>query len=123
MNKAKLTDATNGAFSEPAYRCIDREWMVVGKFCRCTYNGDQTWDVWLCNPEDIRAGLTQRRVRSIAQKVRVNCRFIELTGEGVYPSMTTAELLINRHLLGIRKRRAIVSRPSTPSSQYMRCKP
>ncbi len=123
MNKAKLIEASHVAFSEPAYRCIDREWIVVGKFCRCGYNGDQTWDVWLCNPKDIRAGLSHRRIRSIANKVRANCRFIELTGEGVYPSITTTELILDRHLLGIRKRRTSDSKSLCQPPQSMRIMP
>lgn len=108
--RAELEQITSKAFSSSAYRCIDDEWIIVGKHCRCAYLGSNCWDVWVCNPADLVAGLTQRKVRSIAARIAelfpLPGGFIELTGEGVYPCMSTAELLQSAPVLGIKKRRA-----------------
>ena len=105
ITKRELRELTNHKISDLAIRCVDDEWQIVGKFCRCSYLGNNTWDVWICNPDNLTAGLSQRKVRSIARNLRLNAPFRELTGEGVCDSVTTEALLLNRAVLGIRKRR------------------
>jgi len=106
-----LEDVTGKAFATSAYQCADDEWMVQGKFCRCSYLGNDCWDVWLCNPDNIRDGLTQRRVRSIHARIiefaRQEVPFRELTGEGVYPVISTELLTKCAPLLGIKRRRKV----------------
>ena len=111
MNRrADLQRLTQRAFSASAYRSIDDEWQVVGKYCRCTYLGNDHWDVWLCNPKDMVSGLSQRKVRAISARIAAtelrNGGFRELTGEGVYDAMPTATLLKSARYLGIKGRRA-----------------
>lgn len=107
--RADLEQVTRRAFSGPAYRCVDDEWQVVGKFCRCAYLGNGHWDVWVCNPSDIAAGLTSRKVSGIVRRIaEISPRsgpFHELTGEGYYPTMPTEVLLRSMAPLGISKRR------------------
>lgn len=111
MNRLDLEQLTGKAFSSSAYRCIDDEWQVAGKFCRAVYLGNGHWDVWLCNTADLDAGLSQRKIRSIAAGIAENGPvaggFRELTGEGVYQRMLTAHLLQNAPLLGIKRRRSV----------------
>jgi hypothetical protein len=108
--RADLETITQKAFSSTAYRIVDDEYIVVGKHCRCAYLGNDCWDIWLCNPADLVAGLSQRKVRSISARIAEilpqQGGFRELTGEGVYPSMSTADLLRSAPLLGIKRRRA-----------------
>ena len=107
--RAELEQVTQKAFSSTAYRSVDDEWIVVGRYCRCAYLGSDQWNVWICNPADLVSGLSQRKVRAIAARIAdllpLKGGFKELTGEGAYPSMSTADLLRSAPLLGIKKRR------------------
>lgn len=111
MTLQVLKEVSRNSFAHSAYRLIDDEPTIVGKWCRCTYLDHGLWDVWLCNPENIAAGLTVRKVRSIHAQITQNSRgpgpFRELTGEGVYLGMPTDVLILNRIVLGIPKRRAV----------------
>lgn len=109
MSDAQLEQVTSKKSSSTAYRCIDDEWQVVGKYCRWSYLGKDQRDVWICNPADLVAGLTQRKVRGISNRIAdllpVQTGFRELTGEGVYESMFTADFLRSAPLLGIKRRK------------------
>ena len=107
ITKRELRELTNHKISDLAIRCVDDSWEIVGKFCRCSYLGDNNWDVWICNPDNLTAGLSQRKLRAIARKVPPGTTFRELTGEGLYDCMPTEALLLNMRVLGIRKRRVV----------------
>ena len=108
-NRRDLEGITGNAFASSAYQNVDGEWILRGKFCRCAYLGNKRWDVWLCNPQNIRDGLTQRKVRSITARIAElspqEVPFRELTGEGVYPVMYTDLLVKSAFLLGIKRKR------------------
>ena len=111
MSLLELKEKTCNTFAHAAYQIIDDEPIVVGVWCRCAYIGNDLWDVWLCNPLDLRSGLSQRRINSIRSRMaeisgRLGpCR--ELTGEGIYLAMPTDIFLRSRLALGIPKRRAV----------------
>ena len=102
--KKSLRALTRGELSDRCIQKIEGEWQLVGTYCRCTLLPDgDAWDVWVCNPADLRAGLGQRRVRAI-RKSMPDLKFTELTGEGFFPRVPTARLLDSRVNLGLRKR-------------------
>jgi hypothetical protein len=111
MSLLELKEKTRNAFSHAAYQIIDDEPIVVGTWCRCAYIGNDLWDVWLCNPLDLRSGLSQRRINSIRSRIAEISRrpgpYRELTGEGIYLAMPTDIFLRSRLALGIPKRRAV----------------
>lgn len=47
---------------------LDPEWAVVGKYCRIT-PVPGSWDVWLCNPRDLAAGLSSRKLTSMLKAI------------------------------------------------------
>lgn len=108
VTKRDLEAITQDSFARNAIRKIDEEWTVVGRFCRCVYNGDETWDVWLCNPDNLAQGLSERKVSAIYGRIADKCPdagpFRRLTGEGIYPSMPTETFLLSASFLGIRRR-------------------
>lgn len=112
MNTEELKQLTKQAFAHSAY-VSDWEGIaeVVGRWCRASYNGDGTWDVWVCNTKDLAAGLSSRRLNALiraveAEKSPTRTQLQRLTGEAVYPAMPTDTLLIIAPLLGVKKRRA-----------------
>ena len=119
VTKRELRELTNNKFSDLAIQCVDDEWQIVGKFCRCSYKGNNTWDVWICNPDTLAAGLSQRKLRAITKIIPTGSTFRELTGEGVYQSMSIEALLLSRSVLGIRKRR-VVSEQQKENLAYWR---
>lgn len=108
MTLPELKDLTGNAFAGPCYRMKDGEPVIVGKYCVCAYNGDDTWDVWLCSPDDVATGLTPQRLHAIAQYVEKSPgesgAYKPLTGEGVYTGMPTKILIRCASRLGIRRK-------------------
>jgi len=69
MTLSELKHFTGNAFAGSCYRIRGGEPVITGKHCVCTYNGDDTWDVWLCSPDDVAKGLTAQRLHAITQHV------------------------------------------------------
>ena len=89
------------------------EWVVQGKYCILSPLDDSTWDLWICNPDDLCAGLHQKsvnhRVRKL-EKVPQNRPFTILKGEahitlpGLDDLVSNPDLL---RLLGIRRKKQL----------------
>ena len=111
MNKTQIFSAFDGKISKTAIQCIDDEWQIKGKWCYVAPddNNGNVWDIWLCNPNDIAVGLSQRRVRSInhALESTGKMEFNELTGEAWGKVRDKEVILENLKLLGIRKKRIV----------------
>jgi hypothetical protein len=109
MTLADFKELTGNAFAGPCYRSRDDEPVIVGKWCICGYNGDGTWDVWLCSPEEIAKGLSPQRLHAITQYVASlpvkSGPYRALTGEGTYTAMPTDTLIRCASRLGIKRRR------------------
>jgi len=111
MNKADIYKAFGDKISKTAIQCIDDEWRIKGKWCYVTPDDEQgeIWDIWICNPENIAAGLSQRRFKSIIHALESTGKvgFNELTGEAWGKVTDKSLILENLKLLGIRKKRQV----------------
>jgi hypothetical protein len=111
----ELEQLTRKTFSRPSIVLIDDEPHVVGKFCNASYLGDDKWDVWVHNPKDIPAGLSNRKVTNIQAAVQEACKdcgpFRRLEGEGVFLAMPTHCLITVHRVLGIKARQKHGGRP------------
>ncbi len=109
LNKEGIYCAFGGRISKKAIQLIDDEWRIVGKWCYVTQDDEHVWDIWICNPADIAAGLGQRKVRNMlhALKSCVGEPFHELTGEAWGKVRGTQLILNNLAVLGIRKKRTV----------------
>ena len=111
MNKADIYKAFEDKISSTVIQLRYDEWVIKGKFCIVAPDDEDggVWDIWICNPDDIAAGLSQRRVRNITQALESTGKmeFNELTGEA-WGKVRDKEVILNNHkLLGIRKKRQI----------------
>jgi hypothetical protein len=108
LRKQDLDALTDNRISRLCYQQEYDDLYVVGKYSKSTYNGDGTWDVWLCNPTDIAAGLGQKAAfmaRAIASSTMEAGPFTRLDGEGYYRAMPTATFLESLQILGVRRRK------------------
>ena len=109
MTKEEIYNAFNGKISRTAI--IDRggEYVVQGKYCIAAPEEDSIWDVWVCNPKNISAGLSQKRVNSTLSALQgCDKRPIRvLTGEGWVKVAGTEKIIANLAPLGIPRKRKI----------------
>jgi hypothetical protein len=91
-----------------AIKCIDDEWIIIGKFCRVTPMKPSVWDVWICDSNFPDAGLGQRKVNNIVrelEKTLLNRTLTICDGEA-FVTLHDAEVISqNLKLLGIRRKR------------------
>ncbi len=110
MNKHEIFRAFDQKISPKSIVQRNDEYVVQGKFCVVAPLGNNEFDIWICNPDDLYNGLGQRKVRNIAAKLfksAVGTMFTELTGEG-YGVVAGAEIILqNLELLGIKKKRVV----------------
>lgn len=95
--------------SSSAFKIIDGELNIVGRYCRISLEGDGLFDIWICNHADIQKGLSTVRVRNIISRLNppVGSPFHELTGEA-WGRVQGKEIILQNHpLLGIRKKRRV----------------
>ncbi len=110
MNKQEILNAFDQKISLKSIVRRDDEYVIQGKFCVVAPIGNNKFDIWICNPDDLYNGLGQRKVRNIAAKLfksEVGTTFTELTGEGYGVVAGTEIILQNLELLGIKKKRQI----------------
>ena len=115
MNKTEIHDALERKLSKTAIRSDwfgDDDWHVRGKWGRITPSELEPgrWDVWICNPSDLAAGLTEHRVTSLLKKIedRVD-RHVDVTrldGEA-HMTLKTAEVISILPVMGVRKARVV----------------
>ena len=108
MTKREMEALTRNRFSRNSIRDVNGEMTVVGKYCRCTYNGADRWDIWVCNHENIAQGLSERKIAAIDTRISQNTPektgSYRFAGEGAYLGIPTDKLLLNGPLLGIKGR-------------------
>ena len=100
--------------SSASIKCIDDEWMIVGKFCQVTPMKPGVWDLFICNPQNLYDGLGQRKVNYIARELKKSLLNRTLTicdGEAFVTLHGTEVISQNLKLLGIKKKR--VDSPET----------
>lgn len=113
----QLKETTGNSFAHKSYLPESEGGpAVVGKFAICEPLHDGFWDVWLCNTEDMAAGIGTRKLNNIISAIEVSESSAtgplrRLDGEAVYARMPTDVLLRIHRLLGIRTRRK-----ATPTS-------
>jgi hypothetical protein len=116
--KARTKQASKlvgGLISKTCIRKRDGEWVILGKKCVISPLDDGTWDLWICNPADLAAGLHQKTVNNIVrklEKVPQKGPFVVLNGEAYVHLPGIAGLATNRdllRLLGIRCRKRLTS--------------
>lgn len=104
-----------GEVSKSAFRNIDGEWNLVGKFCRIiedsekTKNNDAIFDVWICNHADLSKGLGTKKLGNIIRSLKLYCSepFHELSGESYVKVQGTESIIRNLRSLGIRAKRKL----------------
>jgi len=123
MIKLKIIDAFEDKISSTAIQFRYDEWVFKGKFCIVApdYEDGGVWDIWICNPDDIAAGLSQRRVRNIIQALESTGKmeFNELTGEAWGKVSDKNVILGNLKLLGIRKKRVMSPEQASKNAEVL----
>lgn len=118
MNKSEIHTALEKRASKSAIQAtwlgIDDDWHVRGKWGRITPSDlePDRWDVWVCNPNDIAAGLTEHRVTSVLKKIADrldrNVDVTRLDGEA-HMTLETKEVIEILPAMGVRKARVVSS--------------
>ena len=108
MNQTDIFNAFNGIISKTAIINRDGEYMIRGKWCFIANEGN-IWDIWLCNPVNLAAGLGTRKLRSMLQRLRghVKTPFVELDGEAWCKEAGIEGILTSLAVLGIRKKKKV----------------
>ncbi len=110
MTKKDLYEGFGGEISKLAIVRKNSEWVIQGKNCVIAFIGDNTYDLWICDPDDPQKGLGHTKVRNIVRillKSAVGTKFRELNGEADTKVQGTDLILQNLNLLGIRKKRYV----------------
>jgi len=104
--KAIIFDFFDKKISKSAIRKWDDGFSVIGNTCIVNLEPDGVIDVWICNPEDMYAGLGQKAVkhRRRAFESYDTSAVIKLDGEAWVKTRDKNLVLRNLKLLGIRKR-------------------
>ena len=97
-------------FSSSAFKTIDRERRIVGKFCEVTILDDGTFDVWIVRPD--REPISKRKLKCIIKGIvsLPSCSPEEsgtiqaLDGEGYIQTSNQALVREIAFLCGVRKR-------------------
>lgn len=111
--KQAIFDALDRNVSEACIVKRDGEWVVQGKRCILAPWDDHGWDLWICHPEDMYAGLPQKTVNNIVRKLDIvpqDRPFVVLNGEAHTQLPDIVCLAKNRdllRLLGIRCRKQL----------------
>jgi len=92
-------------YSKTAYRVIDGEPALVGKFGRITQLDNGDFDVWFVGPD--LSPLGSRKLTVIAQNLPLDWQLIRLTGEGIVQGRGAAFLHEAASLCGVRKKRRV----------------
>jgi len=107
------------------------EYAIVGKFCRVVDMDSGGWDVWLCNPRDLAAGLGTGKLHNIIRGIEHRCfgidpgsinfaartpggrraiingRWNVLDGEAYTQTLGVDDILRSVDLLGISRKREV----------------
>lgn len=91
--------------SSSAFRVIDGEERMVGKFGEVSVLDDGLYDIWLIGRG--MKPLSKRKLRSIIGKFPQGARFTELTGEAFTQVGATNAIIKSLSLLGIKRKRVL----------------
>lgn len=111
----EVSAALNGKIAKASIREIDGSPAVIGRTCIATPMANGTWDVWICNSEDLRAGLGQRAVTNRLRRLKhyaLKGSVVVASGEAwlrVHSIQFLADDPDLCRLLGIRRKREISS--------------
>lgn len=117
LTKTQIHRAFNGRVSKSMLSdqwCgVTDEWAIVGKYCRILPAKDEgtlVWDVFICNPDDVMDGLTERKLSAILR--RIEERLGKDPSATLYDGeaavlMTADEVVACLDILGIRKARVV----------------
>jgi hypothetical protein len=95
--------------SSSAFKLIDGELTIVGKWCRIALDDDGEIDLWICNTADMLAGLGTLKLRNVISRInyRVGSTLRELNGEAWGKVRGKEIILENLPVLGIKKKRRV----------------
>ena len=108
--------------SSVAFKVIDGELNIIGKWCRITLEDNGGFDVWICNTADIQKGLGAQKVRNVISRLNspAGSPFHELTGEAWGEVKDKEIILKNLPLLGIRKKRRVSDEQRKQMSEQLK---
>ena len=82
--RREITEALNNRISPVCVVKRDGEWVFQGKSCIISRYEDGTWDIWICNLNNLYAGLNPRSVTNRVNKLKKHAEdgsLIERDGE------------------------------------------
>jgi len=107
--------------SRSAIRQESGEMVIRGKWCEITQVGDRL-DVFICNPDDMQAGLGQRKVTNIVRALEKTAQegvFTVLNGEAYTQGLSVEIVCQHLSLLGIRKKRRVSEKQKAVLSERL----
>jgi len=107
MIKQELYDAFQGKISKTAFNHAQQ---VQGKFSLIEKVDNETWDIYLCNPQDSVNGLHKNKINNIVKallKTNSSLEFHILHREAWVQTNDANVILENLKILGIRKKTAL----------------
>ena len=97
-------------FSISAFRQIDGETVIMGKWGRITQNDDDSYDCWFVSPD--LSPLTEHKITAIQKKLRETRVLRRMTGEADIQGTGRDFVLEMAVLAGVKKKRkGIAGRP------------
>lgn len=113
--KKTILGALNGQISQVAVVKRDGEWVVKGKSCIIRRSEDGTWDIWICDPNDLNDRLHQRSVTNRVNKLRKYAEkgsLNEVDGEA-WQTVRSIDFIVQDpslcRLLGIRRKKQLTA--------------
>lgn len=83
MTKQEIFDAFDGKLAKRAIQKMDGEWRLMGKQVEIEYMGDDIWDIYVCNRQDMTKPVDMQRANRILEKFSaVGLPVTALNGEG-----------------------------------------
>jgi hypothetical protein len=111
MNKQQIFDAFDGKLSKTCIKQVDGQWRIIGRDVEIEYMGDDCWDFYVRNIENIAAGIGTGRVNNVLAKFSsVGTPVAKLNGEGYTQGslqQIKSVVLANRAFFGIPKKREL----------------
>ena len=108
----EIIEALNDRISKVCVVDRDGEWVVKGKCCIISRHEDGTWDVWICDPNNLVEGLHSRSVTNRVSKLTKHAEEGSLfEGDGEAWLTSSIDFIIQDpalcKLLGIRRKRQL----------------
>jgi hypothetical protein len=66
--RVELEQIIQRSLSSSTFRCVDDEWAVTGRHCRCAFFGNDRCDIWICTHPGLVRENGRRNVRAIAPR-------------------------------------------------------